>query len=134
MFSIQKILGREEKFYDLLEGSAQQADASVHHLVALLEKLQQHGTPESLEEFAQGARDERETPSNRRRGRQTGAGSAARSFPGQLRAEADHFSARSLRLTGEGDRRLPGRRKHHSSGGAQVFVASSSRAHVHFRR
>src|SRR5438552_8815602 len=52
MLSIQKILGHDEKFYDLLEASAQQADSSVHHLVALLEKLQQNETPEDLEEFA----------------------------------------------------------------------------------
>jgi len=48
MFSIQKLLGRDGKFYDLLEASAQQADSSVHHLVALLEKLQQNETPEHL--------------------------------------------------------------------------------------
>ena len=36
MFSISKFLGHDEKFYDLLEASAQQADSSVHHLVALL--------------------------------------------------------------------------------------------------
>jgi len=39
MFSIQKLLGRDEKFYDLLEASAQQADTSVHHLIGLLQKL-----------------------------------------------------------------------------------------------
>ena len=27
MFSIQKLLGRDQKFYDLLEASARQADA-----------------------------------------------------------------------------------------------------------
>src|SRR5256885_16128595 len=46
MFSIQKLIGRDGKFYDLLEASAQQADSSVHHLIALLEKLQQNETPE----------------------------------------------------------------------------------------
>jgi hypothetical protein len=35
MFSIRKLLGRDEKFYDLLEASAQQADTSVHHLIGL---------------------------------------------------------------------------------------------------
>jgi hypothetical protein len=35
MFSIQKLIGRDEKFYDLLEASAQQADTSVHQLIAL---------------------------------------------------------------------------------------------------
>ena len=36
MFSIRKFLGHDEKFFDLLEASAEQADSSVHHLVALL--------------------------------------------------------------------------------------------------
>jgi len=31
MISIRKFLGHDEKFYDLLEASAQQADSSVHH-------------------------------------------------------------------------------------------------------
>src|SRR6266446_6540196 len=38
MFSIQKLIGRDGKFYDLLEASAQQADSSVHHFVAPLER------------------------------------------------------------------------------------------------
>jgi len=59
MLSIQKILGHDEKFYDLLEASAQQADSSVHHLVALLEKLQQNETPENLEEFAHSRREDK---------------------------------------------------------------------------
>src|SRR5881296_3974484 len=59
MLSIQKILGHDEKFYDLLEASAQQADSSVHHLVALLEKLQQDETPENLEEFAHSRREDK---------------------------------------------------------------------------
>src|SRR6266702_2295268 len=59
MLSIQKILGHDEKFYDLLEASAQQADSSVHHMVALLEKLQQNETPENLEEFAESRREDK---------------------------------------------------------------------------
>jgi uncharacterized protein len=59
MFSIQKILGRDGKFYDLLEASAQQADSSVHHLIGLLEKLQQHETPANLEEFAHSRREDK---------------------------------------------------------------------------
>src|SRR6266511_623921 len=66
MFSIQKILGGDRKFYDLLEASAQQADSSVHHLVALLEKLQQDETPENLEEFAHSrSENKRITPLER---------------------------------------------------------------------
>src|SRR6266545_2287121 len=59
MFSIQKLIGRDGKFYDLLEASAQQADSSVHHLVALLEKLQQNETPENLEQFAHSRREDK---------------------------------------------------------------------------
>src|SRR5437867_6364562 len=59
MFSIQKLIGRDGKFYDLLEASAQQADSSVHHLIALLEKLQQNETPEHLEEFAHSRREDK---------------------------------------------------------------------------
>jgi uncharacterized protein len=59
MFSIQKLIGRDEKFYDLLEGSAQQADASVHHLIALLQKLEQHDTLENLEQFAHSRREDK---------------------------------------------------------------------------
>ena len=42
MFSIQKLLGRDQKIHDLLEASAQQADTSVHQLIELLRKLEQH--------------------------------------------------------------------------------------------
>src|SRR6266705_310077 len=56
MLSIQKILGHDEKFYDLLEASAEQADSSVHHLVALLAKLEHHDSPASLDEFVHSRR------------------------------------------------------------------------------
>ena len=59
MFSIRKLLGRDEKFYDLLEASAQQADTSVHHLIGLLQKLEQHDTPENLEQFAHSRREDK---------------------------------------------------------------------------
>jgi uncharacterized protein Yka (UPF0111/DUF47 family) len=60
MWSIQKILGRDQKFYDLLEASAQQADASVHHLIALLERLEQKESPQSLEEFVRSRRKDKQ--------------------------------------------------------------------------
>ncbi|HSP62139.1 MAG TPA: hypothetical protein VLQ90_04065, partial [Pyrinomonadaceae bacterium] len=59
MFSIQKLLGQDGKFYDLLEASAQQADASVHHLVALLGKLEHHDSPQSLEDFVHSRRKDK---------------------------------------------------------------------------
>ncbi len=60
MFSIQKFLGHDQKFFDLLEASAQQADASVHHLVALLGKLEHHDSPQSLEEFVASRRKDKQ--------------------------------------------------------------------------
>ncbi len=60
MFSLKKLLGHDEKFFDLLEASAQQADSSVHHLVDLLAKLEQHASPESLEAFVQSRRKDKE--------------------------------------------------------------------------
>lgn len=60
MFSIRKFLGHDEKFFDLLEASAQQADHSVHHLVDLLTKLEHHESPQSLEEFVRSRRKDKE--------------------------------------------------------------------------
>ncbi len=60
MFSIRKFLGHDEKFFDLLEASAQQADSSVHHLVALLVKLEHHDSPASLDEFVHSRRKDKE--------------------------------------------------------------------------
>jgi uncharacterized protein Yka (UPF0111/DUF47 family) len=60
MLSIQKILGRDEKFFDLLEASAQEADASVHHLIGLLERLEKKDSPQSLEEFVRSRRKDKQ--------------------------------------------------------------------------
>ena len=60
MFSIRKFFGHDEKFFDLLEASAQQADSSVHHLVALLGKLEHHESPESLEDFVHSRRKDKQ--------------------------------------------------------------------------
>src|SRR5436189_3776949 len=60
MFSIRKFFGHDEKFFDLLEASAKQADSSVHHLVSLLARLEQHESPESLEEFVHSRRKDKE--------------------------------------------------------------------------
>jgi uncharacterized protein Yka (UPF0111/DUF47 family) len=60
MFSIRKLLGHDDKFYDLLEASAQQADTSVHHLVALLAKVEHHDSQQSLEAFVASRRKDKE--------------------------------------------------------------------------
>jgi uncharacterized protein len=59
MFSIRKLLGQDEKFFDLLEASAQQADSSVHELVALLAKLEHDDSPQSLEAFVHSRREDK---------------------------------------------------------------------------
>jgi uncharacterized protein Yka (UPF0111/DUF47 family) len=59
MFSIRKLLGQDEKFFDLLEASAQQADSSVHELVALLAQLEHGATPQSLEAFVHSRREDK---------------------------------------------------------------------------
>jgi uncharacterized protein Yka (UPF0111/DUF47 family) len=60
MFSIRKFFGHDTKFFDLLEASAEQADSSVHHLVALLAKLEHHDSPASLDEFVHSRRKDKE--------------------------------------------------------------------------
>src|SRR5436189_2081394 len=60
MFSIRRFLGHDAKFFDLLEASAEQADSSVHHLVALLVRLEQHESPESLENFVKSRRKDKQ--------------------------------------------------------------------------
>lgn len=60
MISIRKFLGHDEKFYDLLEASAQQADSSVHHLIELLVQLEKGNEPPgSLDVFAQSRREDK---------------------------------------------------------------------------
>jgi uncharacterized protein Yka (UPF0111/DUF47 family) len=60
MISIRKFLGHDEKFYDLLEASAQQADSSVHHLVDLLVQLERGDElPQNLEVFAESRREDK---------------------------------------------------------------------------
>src|SRR6188472_764683 len=59
MFSISKFLGHDEKFYDLLEASAQQADSSVHHLIDLLAKLERSESASNLAAFAESRREDK---------------------------------------------------------------------------
>jgi uncharacterized protein Yka (UPF0111/DUF47 family) len=59
MFSISKLLGHDEKFFDLLEASAQQADSSVHQLIDLLAKVEQGQPLESVAAFAESRREDK---------------------------------------------------------------------------
>ena len=58
MISIRKFLGHDEKFYDLLEASAQQADSSVHHLIDLLVQVERGD--DSLQDLAAFSASRRE--------------------------------------------------------------------------
>ncbi|MDQ6655734.1 MAG: DUF47 family protein [Verrucomicrobiota bacterium] len=60
MFSIRKFLGNDEQFFDLLEGSAQQAEMSVHELVALLGRVERDDSPQSLDAFVHSRRKDKE--------------------------------------------------------------------------
>jgi uncharacterized protein Yka (UPF0111/DUF47 family) len=57
MFSIQKMLGKEDKFFTLLEASAQEARNSVQALVKLSKALDQ---PVVLDEFVHSRRKDKE--------------------------------------------------------------------------
>src|SRR5919199_1601512 len=59
MISIRKFLGHDEKFFDLLEASAQQADSSVHHLVDLLHKIDKNDSFRDLAAFAESRREDK---------------------------------------------------------------------------
>ena len=57
MFSLQKLLGKEDKFFTLLEASAAQAHASVQALVKLSKSLDQ---PVAMDEFAYSRRKDKQ--------------------------------------------------------------------------
>src|ERR1700758_1376285 len=59
MISIGRFFGHDQKFYDLLEASAQQADTSVHHLVDLLAKIDNKSSAPDLAAFAQSRREDK---------------------------------------------------------------------------
>jgi uncharacterized protein Yka (UPF0111/DUF47 family) len=59
MISIGRFLGHDEKFYDLLEASAKQADTSVHHLVDLLASIDNKDSFGDLDAFAQSRREDK---------------------------------------------------------------------------
>src|SRR5215510_10172967 len=60
MFSLQRLLGKEDMFFELLEASAQEAHNSVQSLVKLGKALDQ---PVALEEFARARRKDKEITS-----------------------------------------------------------------------
>lgn len=59
MFSLKKLLGKDEKFFDLLEAGADEAKASVTLLADFLHQLEAGGPPENLDEFILTRRKEK---------------------------------------------------------------------------
>src|SRR6516225_564169 len=57
MFSLQRLLGKEDKFFTLLEASAQEARASVQALVKVSKSLDK---PMIMDEFAHSRRKDKE--------------------------------------------------------------------------
>jgi len=61
MFSLQRLLGKEDKFFSLLESSAEEARTSVQALVKLMVDLEKQ--PVSLDEFKYSRRKDKEITS-----------------------------------------------------------------------
>ncbi len=59
MLSLKKLFGKEDKFFDLLEGGAEEAKTSVNLLSRYLQALSVGGPPASLDEFVQARRKEK---------------------------------------------------------------------------
>jgi len=60
MFSLKKLFGKDDKFYDLLEAGADEAKTSVSLLEGYLEQLYKTGKPpENLDEFMHSRRAEK---------------------------------------------------------------------------
>ncbi len=61
MFSLQRLLGKEDKFFGLLESSAEEARTSVQALVKLMQDLEKQAVP--LDEFKYFRRKDKEIAS-----------------------------------------------------------------------
>jgi Phosphate transport regulator (distant homolog of PhoU) len=59
MFSLKKLLGKEDKFFDLLEAGAEEARTSVGLLSNYLQALSKGGPPPNLDDFVQSRRKEK---------------------------------------------------------------------------
>jgi uncharacterized protein Yka (UPF0111/DUF47 family) len=59
MLSLKKLLGKDDKFFDLLEAGAEEAKVSVDLFARYLQTLAQGGSPANLDEFIQTRRKEK---------------------------------------------------------------------------
>lgn len=63
MFSISSLLGKDQKFYDLLEASADQALTSAKLLGSYLQRMESYRTAGDLEDFIQNRRKDKKITS-----------------------------------------------------------------------
>jgi uncharacterized protein Yka (UPF0111/DUF47 family) len=59
MFSIKKLFGKDDKFYDLLEASAEEARVSIHLLTGYLQNRRQNLQSANLDLFVQSRRKDK---------------------------------------------------------------------------
>ncbi|MCR6656260.1 MAG: DUF47 family protein [Opitutus sp.] len=59
MFSLKKLFGKEDKFFDLLDAGAEEARTSVQLLTRFLDTLAAGGAASNLDEFVQSRRKEK---------------------------------------------------------------------------
>ncbi len=59
MFSLKKLFGKDDKFFDLLEAGADAASTSANLLGGYLQTLASGGSPTNLDEFVQSRRKEK---------------------------------------------------------------------------
>jgi uncharacterized protein Yka (UPF0111/DUF47 family) len=59
MFSLKKLFGKDDKFYDLLEASAEEARTSIKLLASYLQTRSLGGPPSNIDEFIQSRRKDK---------------------------------------------------------------------------
>ena len=59
MFSLKKLLGKDDKFFDLLEASAEEARASTALLGRFLQEYAAKGRPPNIDEFVHSRRKDK---------------------------------------------------------------------------
>jgi uncharacterized protein Yka (UPF0111/DUF47 family) len=59
MISLRKLMGKDDKFFDLLEASADEAHTSINLLARFIKTRQTEGPPPNLDEFMQSRRNDK---------------------------------------------------------------------------
>ena len=63
MFSLSKLLGKDQKFYDLLEASAEEAAASTKLLLSYLQRMESYRTASDMDDFIMSRRKDKKITS-----------------------------------------------------------------------